>query len=122
MAPPYYVTIYLCTCSYPQALAHSEVVVCLLILSLLKDARSNCVRNGRQVIREQDVKTGWDKMGQSGAGDSNFRPLGDSSDTMEREFGKKWENMGRVGKNSAPFFPRGHRIPPAVLPLPDVRT
>ena len=54
---------------------------------------------------------GWDTMGQSGAGDKNFRPLGDFSDTTGREFGEKWENMGRHGKNSVPFFPRGHRIP-----------
>ena len=32
--------------------------------------------NGRQVIREQDMKTGWDTMAQSGAGNRNFRLLG----------------------------------------------
>ena len=97
MAPPYHIFMFLLLPTVPLCIPGS--------------------RNGRQVIREQEIKTGWDTMRQSGAGDKNFRPLGDSSDTTEPEFGKNWEIMGSAGKNSAPFFPEGTlHSPPQVRP------
>ena len=97
MAPPYHIFVWFLPPTVPLCIPGSK--------------------NGRQVIRKQDIKTGWDTMGQSGTGDRNIRPLGDSSDTTEPEFGKNWDNMGSDEKNSAPFFPkRTPHCPPRFCP------
>ena len=46
-------------------------------------------------------------MGQNGTGDRNFGHMGHIADRTEREFGKKWEIVGRGEKISVPFFPKG---------------
>ena len=63
--------------------------------------------NARQVIRAEDIETGWDKMGQNGTGYRNFCPMGHITDRTERGFGKKWEIVGWGEKISVPFFPKG---------------